>query len=90
MKGFVKDPDSVLDYTFDWTDWLDGDTINSSTWTIESPLTMVPASDSYSDTKTTLYLTGGDAGSDYLVTNRITTAASRTAERSFEIRIRER
>ena len=29
---FIKDPDAVLDYQADWSDWLGDDTISSSSW----------------------------------------------------------
>jgi hypothetical protein len=91
MKGFVKDPEATLDYTFDWSPWLGNDTITSSSWAInKSGLTIVPASESFDDTTTTLFLTGGAEGEDYKVTNTITTNASRTDERTVEINVRHR
>jgi len=40
MTRFLKDPDAVLDYGFDWSDWLaDGETISTSTWTVETGIT---------------------------------------------------
>lgn len=41
-------------------------------------------------TKATVWLSGGTAGQIYTVTNRITTAAGRTEDRSFAIRVEER
>jgi len=90
MKTFVKDPDAVLDYTFNWAPWLANDTIASSTWTVESGITIVPASESFIDTETTLFLSGGSVNMKYEVTNKITTAASRTDERTMLIRVRDR
>ena len=90
MKGFVKDPDAILDYKFDWAPWLGTDTIATSSWTAESGITIVPASESFDDTTTTVFISGGAAGQNYRLTNRITTNASRTDERSIEIKIRQR
>jgi hypothetical protein len=91
MKSFVKDPDAVLDYTFDWSQWLTGtDAITSSTWIVESPLEIVPASDSFTDTTATVFLSGGEEGSNYTLTNRITTDGSRTDDRTIEIHVRSR
>ena len=90
MKGFVKDPDSTLDYSFDWALWLDGDTIASSTWVIDSPLTIVPASQSFTDTITLVFISGGVDKIDYELRNTIVTAGSRTDERTMEIRVRQR
>ena len=88
MKGFVKDPSAILDYSLDWGPWLDGDTIITSVWILESPLTN--DSDSNTTTTTEIFISAGDLGSNYVVTNRITTAGGRTDERSFEIRVRNR
>lgn len=90
MKGFVKDPNSTLDYSFDWSLWLGTDTIVSSTWIAESGITIVPASEAFTDTTTTVFISGGATGEKYKLTNRITTTASRIDDRSINIHIRER
>jgi len=46
--------------------------------------------DSKTATSATVWLSGGTAGQSYIVTNRITTAAGRTEDRSFTIRVEER
>lgn len=89
MKGFVKDPDAVLDYTFDWGPWLNGDEIDSSNWTLESGITRV--TDDIPTTSTTrIFVSGGTAGQNYTLTNRVVTTGGRTDDRSFEIRVRQR
>jgi len=81
-----KDPDSVIDYTMDWgTKWLNGDTISTSAWIIPTGLTLV--SESYSTTDTTVFISGGTEGITYRITNRITTAAGRTDDRSIDIKV---
>lgn len=90
MKGFVKDPDATLDYSFDWGPWLGTDTISTSTWVADSGLTIVPASESFDNTTTIVFISGGTAGEIYTVKNRITTNGSRTDDRSFQLRIRQR
>jgi hypothetical protein len=82
----IKDPDSVLDYTLDWSAWLDDDTIVTSTFLVDSGLTK--DSDSKTTTTTTVWLSGGTAGTNYGITNRITTTAGRTADRTFRIWVR--
>jgi len=84
---FTKDPDAVLDYTWDWEDWLDSDTISSSSVIVESGLTA--DSDSNTTTTATVWLSGGTLGEDYKVTNRIVTAGSRTDDRTIIIKVRE-
>lgn len=87
-EQFIKDPSAVLDYAFDWSAWLGGDTITSHTVTASSGITVV--SSSATTTAVTAWLSGGTAGQAYMVTNRIETAAGRTDERSIMIRVQER
>ena len=85
MRRHVKTPAEVLDYGWDWSRWLDGDTLASSTWTVDTGLTI--QSHTYDTASTTIWLTGGSEGATYQATNTVTTAAGRTAQRTFEIRI---
>lgn len=87
-QQFVKDPDEVLDYTFDWSTWLNGDTIASDTVTVDTGLTK--DSDSNDTDSVTVWLSGGTAGTAYKVSSKIVTAAGRTAERTIIITVRER
>lgn len=84
---YLKDPNGVDDATINWATWLAGDTIASSTWTVAAGLTA--DSDSYSTTAATLWMSGGTAGSTYTATNRITTAAGRTQDRTLIIQVEE-
>ena len=87
-SSFVKDPDAKLDYKVDWEEWLDGDTISASTWTVPTGLTQVSAS--FSTTTATVWLSGGTAGGSYQVVNRVTTAAGRIDDRTITIRVLEK
>lgn len=88
---FTKDPDAVLDYEADWTDWLvDDDTIVTSTWTVPSAGGLTKTTDSHTDTKATVWLSGGTVGAQVAVTNRITTAQGRTEDRTLTFNIRQR
>lgn len=87
--NFEKDPSAVLDYAFDWSDWLEsGETISSHTITVDTGLTK--DSDSESSGVVTVWLSGGTHGIDYIVACEISTSYSRTDERSVNIRCRER
>lgn len=87
-QSFLKDPDATLDYAIDWSDWLDGDTIADSSWTASDGITIAddPAP-SHTTTVATVWLSGGTLGGMYDVTNRITTAAGRIADRTIVIRV---
>lgn len=82
--SYIKDPDAVLDYQWDWSSWLPtGDTIASATVTAETGLTV----DSYSNTATavTAWLSGGMVGESYSVTCRVVTADGRTDDRTITL-----
>jgi len=84
IMNFLKDPDAVLDYVFDWSDWLaDGETISSHEISIETGITK--DSDSADDDSVTVWLSGGTAGEEYTVACKIVTSDSRTDERSMNI-----
>ena len=85
---FTKDPDATLDYQIDWSSWLGSDTISTSTWTVPSGITK--DSDTASTTTTTIWVSGGTAGTSYELVNRIVTAAGRTDDRTIQINVREK
>lgn len=82
---FYKDPSAVLDYTIDWSDWLDTDTISTSSWTVPSGITQ--SAETETTTTATVWLSGGTADNVYEVTNTITTAAGRTDQRTLIIHV---
>jgi len=86
--SYIKDPDSVLDYAIDWSAWLDTDTITDSDWTATDGITV--DSNTFTDTVSTVWLSGGTAGDTYTVTCHITTAAGRQDARSIKIKCKER
>ncbi len=101
-SSFVKDPDAVLDYKFDWaastngsgsSDWLDtanAETISSHTITAETGLTVDSSSITDSDTSVTVWLSGGTVGEKYSVTCHVVTSASREDDRTVTIIMRQR
>lgn len=100
MHSFLKDPQAVLDYKFDWkaltngsgeSDWLAAaETISVRTVTVPTGLTK--DSDSITDTATsvTVWLSGGTAGQEYAVTCHIETSAGRKDDRTVTIRVQQR
>ena len=86
-----KDPQAVLDYKFDWNaadrdgnKWLaTGETISTRTVTVAGGITKDSDSITDSGKSVTVWLSGGTAGSAYLITCQIVTSAGRTDERSF-------
>jgi len=82
----TKDPDSILDWEFNWTSWLAGDTISTSTWVVPSGITK--DSDTKTTITTTIWLSSGTDGTDYELVNRIDTAGGRTKEWTLLVRVR--
>lgn len=83
---FIHDPDAHLDYSWDWSDWLEaGETIVTKT---------IMAGDDF--TAGTPTETGGvvtvflDATASCQVTCRITTSAGRADDRSIRLTVAER
>ena len=90
-KQFTKDPDAVLDYKFDWSDWLAiGEAIISRTITISDGITEGSGSITATNTSVTVWLSGGSVGASYSVACLIVTSDNRTDERTIEIVVRNR
>jgi len=100
VDAFLKDPDAVLDYKFDWkaltngsgtSDWLQsGETIASHTIDADTGITVNSSAQTDTNTSVTAWLSGGTAGVDYAVRCEIVTSAARTDERTMTIQVRER
>lgn len=84
---YEKDPDGIQDYVFNWAQKLNGDTISTSTFLLPDGLTSVSTSNT--TTTATIFVSGGSAGAMYRITNRITTAGSRTRDWTYYIKVSE-
>lgn len=86
---YIKDPDAKLDYPWDWADWLaEGETITDSEFIASAGIEVVTTSNSA--TTATAWIQGGQQGTAYQITNRITTSAGRIDDRSIVIRVQNR
>jgi hypothetical protein len=83
----LKDPNAVLDYRFDWVEWLNGDTISVSTI---SAVNGTIASQSNTTSTATAWISGGVAGQVITVTSHITTAAGRQEDRTVRLKVKSR
>lgn len=84
IKKFVKDPDSVENYTLDWTDKY-----NETEETIMSEF-IIPEGLSveyeiFTGKLSTVWLSGGEVNKRYGVTNRVTTNEGRVYDKSIVI-----
>lgn len=83
------DPDARKDYGFDWSDWLNGDTIQESTWTVTGGTITEDGTNIVGDV-TIIWLKDGVLGEELTITNHITTAAGREDDRSALLTIKQR
>ena len=90
--GFCpKDPESELDYRWDWTDWLSADSDEIVSYSLESSdPDFVIGANSNTAQYVTVWLSGGKVGTRPTVTCRITTAAGRTDDRTAKFSIKQR
>lgn len=81
----IHDPQSLLDYTIDWTEWLatSTDTIQVSLWLLSTSLTN--NNNSHDNTTATVWISGGTAGEVYDATNQILTVQGRQDRRSIQL-----
>jgi len=90
-SSFLKDPDAVLDYKWDWSDWLaSGETISSHTIAPVTGITKDSSAETDTDTSVTAWYSGGTVLIDYEVTCQIVTSDSRTDDRTITLKVRER
>tara|TARA_A100000164_G_C21800279_1_gene720307 strand:- start:386 stop:676 length:291 start_codon:yes stop_codon:yes gene_type:complete len=96
MDIFKKTPEASLDYSFDWSSWLDTDTsetVTTSVWTVPSELSQ-PYAATNTGTRTTVWLASGIKGRTYTIKNTITTTNSASTNRSdsriFKIKVGDR
>ena len=85
-----QDPDERLDYTINYATnnrLPSGDNIIDSEWTVPDGLT--GDGDTVSGRTATIFLSGGEAGTEYKVINRSTSAAGRVVEDYFILRVRD-
>ena len=83
---YTKDPSAILDWAFDWTDWLAAaETITDHTITADTGITVGSSTE---DTGiVTVWLSDGTAGENYKVACLVETSAGRTDERTIWIKV---
>lgn len=86
-----KDPDSRLDFTFDWTDWLGTDAIVSIAPAVDVGTATIFSS-AHNGKIATVWLTGGTLGEVLQLRCRITTAntPARIEDRTMFLRVASR
>lgn len=85
LPTIPKTVPGVLDYPFDWTSWLNGDTIASYDVTAQAGIVL--DRDERAGPVVVAWISGGAHGFTYLVRCRITTAVGRTDERTIAVAV---
>lgn len=90
-----KDPDAELPYSIDWNAWLlAGQTVVSSTWVADTGITIMGGANmpTLASPIATVWLSGGTPGTDYIITNHVTTSSTPPLkdDRSFVVRVMNR
>lgn len=85
-----KDPDEELDYTLNWAGRLNAtEHISTSSFVrvdgIPFTIDLVKGTTSLDNTTTTLWLSGGEAGRVYHITNHVMTTENRKLDYTFSI-----
>lgn len=89
----IKDPDSRLPFSVDWTAWLsnEDDTGASATWIAPAGIVQEASpAPSLTAGVATAWFSGGTDGKDYRITCRLTTAGGRVDDRTVVIKVRQR
>lgn len=86
-----KSPGAVVDYKINWDIILNKsnpvDTITGSSWTTDGTVTI--DSDSFSDTQSTVWVSGGTLEDFCKLVNTVTTTGGRTYVASIQLSIQE-
>lgn len=92
MAFVLIDPQSVLDYEFDWSDWLgEGDSISTHAWSISPANEGTPSQPVLtSETQSAVKVSACEVGKVYRLTDHITTTSGLEADRSVILRCEER
>lgn len=75
-------------FAINWGNWLDtgaGEVLTSSTWDVPEGITL--SNDDFTDTKTTIKLSGGELGKTYRITNTIESSVFEIEQKSMDVTI---
>lgn len=86
IRWEAKRPNEVRDHVIDWSSFLDGDTIATSTVTADG---LTIDSETNDTTTASLVISGGTEGTLARITNTITTAGGRTETEVFTVYVTE-
>jgi len=82
-----KDPDAVLDYSWDWTLWLADISDSIASHSIIIPVGLTCDSSSVVGDFVVAWISGGTLATSYQVVCRVVTTGGRTDDRSIYVKI---
>lgn len=84
-----KDPDDILDYSFDWSEWVESnnDSINSYSFIQDGNLTLT--NQLLNDNIISVFVAGGVLNSTSYLTCRIVTNAGRRKDKTLFFRFKD-
>lgn len=89
-----KDIEAKLKYTFDWSDWLENDSIITAEYTAAArrndPIPIIIEDSGSQGNLTFVELSGGQVGKSYTVSVKITTENGLIDRRQFRVNVVER
>lgn len=90
LATYTKQPDEVLDYDIDYTDWLDGDTLLGAEAAVSpsGELTVLDPMPIVGD-RVKIWASSGVSGGSYKVEVTITTNGGRVKQDEVRIRVKE-
>lgn len=89
IATYTKEQSAVTDFQIDWTAWLEGRTLTSSSWAISPTAGIIIVATSNTSSVATIRLSSGTWGQIYLATNHIVASDGEEEERSITIRIQQ-
>jgi hypothetical protein len=95
-KSAIKDPDALLDFPFEWADWLTdiGDTYSTHEFLTVDPddatTPLVVENSDHLSGVITAFVSGGTLGKTHELTCRITTVGGRIDDRTLFLKIKAR
>ena len=85
----TKDPQAVLNYTFDWSDWLPGGVTIASASITSTPVGLTLGTPSNDSTSITIEIRGGTAGTEHELTWTVTFSTGEIDDATTYLRIGE-
>ena len=90
----IKDPEAILDYTWDWTDWLNKfqtpEVLSSHQIILANSLTAAIVGSTISGNKVIAIISGGAVGDRLAATCRITTAGGKVDDYTLYLKIKHK